>query len=68
LGGSCDEEERVPKKTLKGYIEVRRRDGTPTRKWLDEMDRSAKRRRNAVHGEGRQKLETPGSWGLKRPG
>jgi hypothetical protein len=32
----------VPKKVLKGYIEVRRTNGTHTRKWLDELDRGAK--------------------------
>jgi hypothetical protein len=34
LGGSCDEEERVPKKALEGYIEMRRTDGTSTRKMV----------------------------------
>ena len=58
----------MPKKALQGYIEVRRTDGTPTRKWLDELDRGAKGCRNAVHGEGQQKIETPGGWGLKRSG
>jgi hypothetical protein len=30
------------KKILKVYIEVRRTNGMPTRKWLDELDRGAK--------------------------
>jgi hypothetical protein len=44
LGGSRDKEERVPKKALKGYIEVRRTNGKPTQKWLDELDRGVKRK------------------------
>ena len=35
--------ERVPKKALEGYIEGRRPVGRPRGRWLDAVDRDAKR-------------------------
>jgi hypothetical protein len=43
VGGSCDEDEKVPKKALKGYIEGRRPVGRSRGRWLDAVDRDAKR-------------------------
>jgi hypothetical protein len=37
------EEERVPKKALLGYTEGRGPVGRPRRRWLDAVDRDAKR-------------------------
>jgi hypothetical protein len=43
VGGSCDEDERVPKKALKGHTKGRRPVGRPRGRWFDSVDRAAKR-------------------------
>jgi hypothetical protein len=37
------QDEKVPREAMKGYIEGRKSVGRPRRRWLDEVDRDAKR-------------------------
>jgi len=37
------QDEKVPREALKGYIEGRKSVGRPRGRWLDEVDRNAKR-------------------------
>jgi hypothetical protein len=37
------QDEKVPREVMKGYIEGRKSVGRPRRRWLDELDRDAKR-------------------------
>jgi hypothetical protein len=59
-------DERVSKKILKEYEEVRRPVGRPRGRWIDAFDKAAKNMLNARIGEVRKTVELFGGGGLKR--
>jgi hypothetical protein len=57
VGGSCDEDERVFKKTMKGERERRRPVVRPKGRWLDAEDRDAEMQELEKAGRGQRCLE-----------
>lgn len=54
------QDEKVPREAMKGYIEGRKSVGRPRRRWLDEVDRDAKKTLKCRNW--RSSAEAGGAW------